>query len=90
MSLADYQSALVTGASSGIGAAVVRNLRRRGLTVHALVYLTYSIFRVRHSNTEIRFTKPLCSDLDFNFFPVLLTVKKKTAMCYFRPRNVHK
>jgi 3-hydroxy acid dehydrogenase/malonic semialdehyde reductase len=36
MALDDYESALVTGASSGIGAAVVRVLRARGLTVHAL------------------------------------------------------
>lgn len=36
MALDDYESALVTGASSGIGAAVVRKLRARGLTVHAL------------------------------------------------------
>ncbi len=36
MALDDYASALVTGASSGIGAAVVRSLRARGLTVHAM------------------------------------------------------
>jgi 3-hydroxy acid dehydrogenase/malonic semialdehyde reductase len=36
MALDDYGSALVTGASSGIGAAVVRSLRSRGLTVHAM------------------------------------------------------
>lgn len=36
MALEDYSTALVTGASSGIGAAVVRSLRARGLTVHAL------------------------------------------------------
>ncbi len=36
MSLSDYASALVTGASSGIGAAVVRELRARDITVHAL------------------------------------------------------
>lgn len=36
MALNDYASALVTGASSGIGAAVVRSLRGRGITVHAL------------------------------------------------------
>lgn len=35
MALDDYASALVTGASSGIGAAVVRSLRARGLTVYA-------------------------------------------------------
>lgn len=33
---ADYQSALVTGASSGIGAAVVRMLAEKGLAVHAV------------------------------------------------------
>jgi NADP-dependent 3-hydroxy acid dehydrogenase YdfG len=36
MALSDYTSALVTGASSGIGASVVRSLRARGLTVHAM------------------------------------------------------
>ena len=36
MALDDYASALVTGASSGIGAAVVRSLCARGITVHAM------------------------------------------------------
>lgn len=36
MALDDYSCALVTGASSGIGAAVVRSLCARGLTVHAM------------------------------------------------------
>ena len=35
MAFADYKTALVTGASSGIGAAVVRALGARGITVHA-------------------------------------------------------
>jgi NADP-dependent 3-hydroxy acid dehydrogenase YdfG len=35
MALEDYRTALVTGASSGIGAAVVTALRARGLTVTA-------------------------------------------------------
>lgn len=35
MSLTEYRTALVTGASSGIGEAVVRELCRRGLSVHA-------------------------------------------------------
>ncbi len=36
MPFADYKTALVTGASSGIGAATVERLRREGLEVHAL------------------------------------------------------
>src|SRR5687767_14830565 len=36
MSFAPYRTAIVTGASRGIGAATVRLLRRRGLAVHAV------------------------------------------------------
>jgi len=36
MSFSDYKTALVTGASSGIGAAVVERLRRENLEVHAV------------------------------------------------------
>jgi 3-hydroxy acid dehydrogenase/malonic semialdehyde reductase len=36
MSLSDYRKVLVTGASSGIGEAVVRRLTRHNLEVHAL------------------------------------------------------
>ncbi|OWV97568.1 oxidoreductase [Rhizobium sp. R72] len=36
MSFSDYKTALVTGASSGIGAAVVERLRRENLKVHAV------------------------------------------------------
>ena len=35
MTISDYKTVLVTGASAGIGAAVVRDLTSRGLTVHA-------------------------------------------------------
>ena len=36
MSLSDYGSALVTGASSGIGTALVRALTERGIKTYAL------------------------------------------------------
>ena len=36
MSLSDYQNALVTGASSGIGAALVKTLSQQNLEVHAV------------------------------------------------------
>jgi NADP-dependent 3-hydroxy acid dehydrogenase YdfG len=36
MALSDYRTAVVTGASKGIGAELVRRLRERGLAVHAL------------------------------------------------------
>ena len=36
MPFSDYRTALVTGASSGIGAAIVRRFRREGLEVHAV------------------------------------------------------
>jgi len=36
VSLSDYQTVAVTGASSGIGAAVAHELSRRGLKVHAI------------------------------------------------------
>ena len=35
MALVDYSTALVTGASSGIGEAVVRSLSNRGLAVES-------------------------------------------------------
>jgi len=40
MPLADYRTAIVTGASSGIGAATVQALTRRGLQVHAIARRT--------------------------------------------------
>lgn len=36
MAFSDYRTALVTGASAGIGAAIVENFVAHGLTVHAL------------------------------------------------------
>ena len=40
MPISDYKTALVTGASSGIGAATVERLCREGVTVHALARRT--------------------------------------------------
>ena len=36
MAFSDYNTALVTGASTGMGAVIVERLRREGLEVHAL------------------------------------------------------
>ena len=36
MSFSDYTTALVTGASTGMGAAITERLAKRGLTVHAV------------------------------------------------------
>ena len=36
MSFSDYKTALVTGASTGMGAAITELLTKRGLTVHAV------------------------------------------------------
>ncbi|MEV0474491.1 SDR family oxidoreductase, partial [Streptomyces prunicolor] len=36
MPISDYRTALVTGASTGIGAVVVERLAKRGLEVHAV------------------------------------------------------
>lgn len=47
MSFGDYQTALVTGASSGIGAGVVERLAREGLKVHAVGRRTERLAELR-------------------------------------------
>lgn len=46
MPFSDYKTALVTGASSGMGAAVVRRLRAEGIEVHALARSRDSLLKL--------------------------------------------
>ncbi|WP_417420685.1 SDR family oxidoreductase [Halomonas sp.] len=49
MPLKDYKKVLVTGASSGIGAAVVKNLADAGLEVHALARNTEKLAALKET-----------------------------------------
>ena len=46
MPFSDYKTALVTGASSGMGAAIVRRFRAEGLEVHALARSKDSLMKL--------------------------------------------
>ena len=46
MPFSDYKTALVTGASSGMGAAIVRRLRAEGIEVHALARSRDSLLKL--------------------------------------------
>jgi len=76
LSLNDYKVAVVTGASSGIGAAVATELNRRGLEVHAIARredrladlngcITH-VLDVRDTNALNKILKDLSADILIN------------------------
>lgn len=75
MPFSDYKTALVTGASSGMGAAIVRRFRAEGLEVHALARSRESLERLARETgciphvmdvVDLPALTHLCNEVEFD------------------------
>ncbi len=75
MPFSDYKTALVTGASSGMGAAIVRRFRAEGLEVHALARSRESLEQLARETgciphvmdvVDLPALTRLCQDVEFD------------------------